>query len=331
MPTIIDVAKRAGVGVSTVSRAINKSGPVSKKSLEKINSAIEELKFIPNHVAQTMRLKETKTIGILTPDLSNLGYLALLRSVESSLRKLDYIPIIASTSDQYKKEVYMVRRFLSQQLDGIIFFTYNISKEHSLFYNDLLRQIPCVFMDQAEDDLSFNQVFTDGKMGLSMSTEYFINKGHRRIGLIYGKISATMPRAQGYFDALKNNKMDIDSELVFECQFEFEDGVRAAKYFANLDNPPTAVVSISDILAGGALKGYKETGVNVPRDVEVIGYDNIKYSNMLETSLSTVAQPFKEIGQVAVELLIKNINNPQMEFEKIVLSPKLILRQSTKE
>ncbi len=330
MPTIVDVAKRAGVGVSTVSRAINKSGPVSRKSLEKINNAIEELKYIPNQVAQTMRSKETKTIGILTPDLSNLGYLALLRSVESSLRKLDYIPIIVSTSDQYKKEVYTVRRFLSQQLDGIIFFTYNISKEHSLFYNDLIRQIPCVFMDQTEDELTFNQVYTDGKKGLFMSTEYFIKKGHRRIGLIYGKISATMPRAQGYFDALMSNRIEIEPELVYECQFEFEDGIRAARYFANIADPPTAIVSVSDILAGGALKGYKESGVNVPGDVEVIGYDNIKYSNMLETSLSTVAQPFKEIGQTAVELLIKNINDPQMNFEKIVLNPKLILRQSTK-
>lgn len=330
MATIVDVAKKAGVGVGTVSRAINKSGPISEKTLLKINLAMKELDFIPSHIAQSMRLKDTKTIGILVPGFSNLGYLDLLRAVESNLRKSDYIPVIASTSDQYEKEVLQVRRFLSRQLDGIIFFTYNISKEHFRFYKDLTKQIPCVFMDQTEDDLPINQVFTNGRKGLSISTDYLIQKGHRRIGLIYGKTSATMPRAQGYLDALLSNHMAYMPELVYECPLDFDDGVRAAQYFAGLADPPTAVVSVSDVLAGGALKGYKEAGINVPGDVEVIGYDNIKYSTMLETSLSTVAQPFKEIGRIAVQILINRINNPELKYEKIVLEPKLILRQSTK-
>ena len=330
MATIVDVAKKAGVGVGTVSRAINKSGPISDKTLLRINQAMQELNFIPSHIAQSMRLKDTKTIGVLVPDFGNLGYLDLLRAVESNLRKNDYIPVIASTSDQYEKEVQQVRRFLSRQLDGIIFFTYNISKEHYRFYRDLTKQIPCVFMDQTEDDLAINQVFTNGRKGLRLSTEYFIERGHKRIGLIYGKTSATMPRAQGYLDALQASHIEFLPELVYECQFDFDDGVRAAQYFASLADPPKAIVSVTDVLAGGALKGYKEAGVNIPGDVEVIGYDNIKYSTMLETSLTTVAQPFKEIGQIAVQILINKINNPELKFEKIVLEPKLILRQSTK-
>jgi len=331
MATIIDVAKKAGVGVGTVSRAINKSGPVSEKSLEKINAAMKELNFIPNYIAQSMRSKETKTIGILVPDLSNLGYIDLLRAVESNLRRNDYIPVIASTSDQYEKEVQQVRRFLHRQLDGIIFFTYNIDKERYKFYKDLTAKIPCVFMDQCEDDLPIDQVFTNGRLGLRMSTEYFIKKGYRKIGLIYGKTNVTVPRAQGYFDALLGNNIDISPQLVYECQFDFNDGFRAAQYFAGLPTPPKAVVSVTDVLAAGALKGYKEAGFNVPGDVEIIGYDNIKYSTMLETSLSTVAQPFGEIGQKAVEILINKINNHDLKREKIELMPELILRQSTRD
>lgn len=330
MATIVDVAKKAGVGVGTVSRAINKSGPISEKTLQKINRAMEELDFIPSHIAQSMRLKDTRTIGVLIPDFGNLGYLDLLKAVESNLRRNEYIPVIASTSDQYEKEVQQVRRFISRQLDGIIFFTYNISKEHYRFYKDLTKQIPCVFMDQTEDDIPINQVFTNGRLGLRMSTEYFIGKGYKRIGLIYGKTSATRPRAQGYVDALLANGIAVSPELIYECQFDFDDGFRAAQYFVGLADPPKAIVSVTDVLAGGAMKGFKEAGFHVPADIEIIGYDNIKYSMMLETSLSTVAQPFKEIGQQAVQILINKINNPELKYEKLVLEPKLVLRQSTR-
>jgi len=330
MSNISDVAKKAGVAVSTVSRLINASGPVSAQSRKKIREAMEELNYIPNHVAKSLRSKETRMIGILIPDLNNGAYIDLIKDAEIALKEKMYIPVISSTSGEFEREAELIYRFLTHRFDGMIFYTYNIGRDTLDFYKALTDRIPCVFMDQCDGELPIDQVYTDGKLGLCMATKYFIDKGHERIGLVSGNKSVTVPRLHGYLEALDQAGLESDPELIFECSFEYADGINAGHYFANLADRPTAIVSISDVLAIATLRGMKECGLRVPKDVEIIGFDDLSYSSMLETTLSTLAQPFGAMGRTAVDKLISRINNPELPYSKTVYKPELILRESTK-
>lgn len=331
MATIDDVAREACVSKATVSRVLNGTAPVNNETKKKIELAMEVLKYSPSFLAQSMRSKKTKTIGVIVPDYANPFYSSLFKEIEKSLRAKGYMALICPTDEDAETEIENVKKLVSRQIDGIIFFTYKGGDEHYKFITELSYKTPCVFMDQVNDDLSVSQVITNGFTGVREATRYLLEKGHRRIACIKGpaKFKVTSARYQGYLAALEEFKIHEDDRLIYEGDFHIEGGFKAGEHFSRLDTIPSAVVSVTDLMAIGALRYFGYAGIRVPEQVEVIGFDNISLCTLVTPPLSTVAQPIHKLAEEAVNLLVKKIDNPRSKNRKIVLEGELIIRRST--
>ncbi len=331
MATIDDVAKQAGVSKTTVSRYLNSTAPVNAITKNKIQKAIDTLNYSPSLIAQSMRSKRTKTIGVIVPDYANPFYALLFKEIEKNLRTYGYMTLICPTDEDDKIEIENLKKLVSRQIDGILFFTYKGDKELYKFITSLSKKIPLVFMDQVAENINVSQVITDGYSGFKKAVEYFIGKGHKLIGCIKGpsKFEVTHERFKGYMDMLLEAGIPFIESLVYEGDFKIKGGYLAGKYFANLQKMPTAIVSVTDLMAIGILRYFEDSGIKVPEQVEIMGFDNISLCNLVRPPLSTVAQPFNKLGLEAVQLLMRKIQNPRTRNKTIVLDGELIIRRST--
>jgi len=331
MATIDDVAKMAGVSKATVSRVLNGTAPVNGITKKKIEMAMNKLDYAPSLLAQSMRSKKTKTIGIVIPDYANPFYSSLFKVIENKLREYGYMALICPTHEDAATEIEHIKRLVSRQIDGIIFFTYKGGKKSLEFLAELSRKIPCIFMDPVSDSFSVSQVITDGFKGVKEAVEYLLKKGYKRIGCIKGpsRFAVTTERVNGYKAALKEHNIPVEDELVYEGDFHMESGFKAGEYFLNLAQRPDGVVSVTDVMAIGALKYFQYAGVKVPQQIGVVGFDNISLCTLVSPPLTTIAQPLDELGDGAIKLLMKKIQNPRSRNKQIVLDGKLIIRRST--
>lgn len=332
MVTIDDVASRAGVSKSTVSRVINATAPVNEETKTRILSAMDELQFKPSLIAQGMRFKRTKTVGMVIPDYANPFYSYMFKEIEAALRKYDYMAIICPTSGVFEEEAEYIDRLLHRRIDGIIFFTYNNGKEHAGFLHKMAQQLPFVLMDESKDELPVSQVVTNGYKGMKEAVQYLINKGHRRIGCLSSYKESGQRRVQGYLDTLQENGIEVDPNIICPCGYRLQDGIEAAQHYAALEDRPTAVVAVADFMAIGLIKHLHTLGINVPNDIEVIGFDNIDLAFIMEPTLTTVAQQIDVLADEAVNLIMDKINNPERktEIKKVIIDGRLIFRQTTK-
>lgn len=331
MATIDDVAKKAGVSKATVSRVINGTAPVNNYTKTKIELAMEELNYSPSFLAQSMRSKKTKTIGIVIPDYTNPFYTSLFKEIENRIRDYGYMMLICPSDEDHETGIENIKKLVSRQIDGIILFTYRGGKEYYKFIAELSRKTPCVFMDQVADELPVSQVFTDGFNGVKEAVTYLLKKGHKRIGCIKvpSVFEVTIARVNGYKTALKDFGIPVDEKLIYEGNAYLDGGYRAGEYFAKLENRPTAIVSVTDFMAIGALKYFQHVSIKVPEQIEIIGFDNISLCTLVSPQLSTVAQPLEKLAFEAIKLLINKINNPRSRNKKIVLNSSLIIRRSS--
>jgi DNA-binding LacI/PurR family transcriptional regulator len=333
MATISDVAKRAGVCKATVSRVINKTGPVSDRTRKAVMTAIKELEYNPSVIAQGMRSRITKTIAVVMPDYGNPFLPYIYKKIETSLKKYDYMALICQTSGYFDEEVEYINRLLRRQIDGIILFTHNDDKAQAGYFNKLAKKLPLLLFDEGNDKLYVSQISTNGYKGIKEAMQYLIDRGHRRIGCLVTIKGTAKRRLQGYMDSLTENGLEFDPELVYYSSFQVEESVLAAKYYASLKNRPTAVVAFADYLAIGIIKYFKDIGVNVPADMEVIGFDGIDLGKIITPELTTIAQPIDVLASEMVNILMEKINNTEKinEVKKIVIDGELVIRGSTKQ
>jgi DNA-binding LacI/PurR family transcriptional regulator len=331
MATIDDVAKLAGVSKATVSRVLNETAPVSEQTRKKIEKAMIELDYAPSLLAQSMRSKKTKTIGIIIPDYANPFYPCFFKVIENKLREYGYMALICSTREGATTEIKHIKTLISRQIDGIIYFTYKGEKDSLDYLLQLSRKIPCVFMDNINGGLSVSRVITDGFKGIKEATEYLLKKGYKRIGCIKSpsRFAVAADRVSGYKAALKEQNIPIEDELIFEGNFHMESGFKAGEYFLGLPKRPDGIVAVTDVMAIGALKYFQYAGVKVPQQIGVVGFDNISLCTVVNPPLTTIAQPMEELGNEAVKLLMRKIKNPRSKNKQIVLDGKLIVRRST--
>lgn len=334
MATILDVAKLSGFSKTTVSRVINGNGPVSEEARQKIEEAMRKLNYTPNYFAQGMRTNKTRTIALLVPDYSNPFYPELFKNVEEVARQNGYMITLCNTDEEAEKELEYIKEIVKRNIDGIIFCTYNRIRRNIDYLIRISEEIPVVFMDQVVDeDEPINYVVTDGFESTRKAAGYLIEKGRRRIAYIKGssKRRVTKERYNGYRQALMDYGINFDPSLVYTGNFHMKSGFEGAKYLMSINNPPDAIMAASDAMAIGAIKYLKYAGFSIPGDVNVVGFDNIFLSTLVEPALTTISQPIKELGREAVKILIDKINNPEMENKQIKLEGELIIRRSTEE
>ncbi|TKD67962.1 catabolite control protein A [Pseudalkalibacillus hwajinpoensis] len=328
--TIYDVAKEAGVSMATVSRVVNGNPNVKPATRKKVLEAIERLGYRPNAVARGLASKKTTTVGVIIPDISSIFFAELARGIEDIATMYKY-NIILSNSDQNKeKEIHLLNTMLGKQVDGIVFMGGKITEEH---VEEFKRSpVPIVLAATLEKGQEIPSVNIDyQKAAYELVTE-FINKGHKKIGLVSGPLEDPINGEEkflGYRKALEDAGMQVNEDCVAIGDYTYDSGIEAMEGFLEQNEKPTAIFAGTDEMALGVIHAAQDNGYNVPEDFEVVGFDNTRLATMVRPTLSTVVQPMYDIGAVAMRLLTKLMNKETVEDQTVVLPHRLQHRNST--
>lgn len=332
MTSIRDVAKTAGVSVSTVSHAINKTRYVSEETRTKVFVAMEELNYKPNRLASSLRRKDkrTNTLGVLIPDSANPFFAEVLRGVEDTCFEFGFNVFLCNSDDDPQKEINYIEALLGKQIDGIILISTGTHND-SL---DILAQskIPSVLVDRVVSGGGIDSVLVDNETGGYQAAEFLINLGHKRVGCVTGPSLATpsAARVKGFKKAFSDHDLELGNELFVPGDFRAQSGCNATKSLLEINAPPTAIFTCNDLMAVGALHALDQAGMRIPEDMSIIGFDDIPLASLTKPPLTTIAQPSQSMGLSAAKMVITRIENPSLPPREDILSTSLVERNSCK-
>jgi len=329
LATMKDVARRAGVSPSTVSHVINKNRFVSEAIADKVNAAVEQLNYAPSALARSLKLNQTRTLGMLLTASSNPFYSEVVRGVERSCYERGYSLILCNTDGDAERMNRSLETLLQKRVDGLLLMcteNHRPSKDAISRYPSL----PIVMMDWAPFDGANDVIQDNALLGGEMATEYLIRQGYHKIACITGPLDKTtaQERLNGYRQAMNNAGLEILPGYEVSGDFEFEGGVPAMEKLLALPEPPHAVFASNDAMAVGAYQALYHRGLRVPDDVAVIGYDDIQLAQYMMPPLTTIHQPKDSLGELAVDALLHRLQDPEAEPQILVLTPELVVRQS---
>jgi LacI family transcriptional regulator len=327
-----DVAREAGVSINTVSRALNGKPDVNEDTKKRILQIADRLNYVPNFLAKGLVTKNTRTIGVIVSDNANPVFARMIKGVEDYARSRGYNIILSNTDEKYEREEEAVRLLREKQVDGLVITLTPAQKKRTDILELKRSGVPFILLNRHMDDIMTDYVINDNVYGAYLAVSHLVKLGHKRVGYISGpsQISSAQERLEGYKKALFENNIEFDNSLVKESNLKMEDGYRLIKEFLELENRPTAVFTYSDLLAIGALKALKEAKLKVPKDIALVGYDDIEFSSLLEVPLTTVHQPKYRIGEEGAKIIINRIEKKDSEgLQRIVLKPELVIREST--
>lgn len=329
MPTMRQVAERAGVSPTTVSHVINQTRFVSAATQQRVLVAMKELGYRPNILARSLRRGETHTLGLILPDSANPFFAEIGRKIEEAAFKENYSVILCNTEGDTAKELWYVDVLGKKQVDGIIFVGTGDQADSLLLLFD--QEIPLVLVDRDLPEVEVDAVLTDNLLGGQQATSHLIDLGHRRIGCITGPshLTPSAQRVTGYRHALEDAGLPVDEGLIKRGDFHPESGHTAALSLIALANAPTAIFVCNDLMAIGVLFAAAEVGRRVPEDLSVVGFDDIELASYTIPSLTTISQPKSQIGRTAVKLLIERIADKSRPVQRVLLSTSLIQRRSS--
>lgn len=331
--TIKDVARAAGVSPSTVSLILNeKPVSISHDTREKVLRAVKELHYRPNQLAVGLVTKTTNTIGLILPDSNNPFFAALSNQIEMRLRHENLNVIIGNTGGDPKITREYLRIFSDRRVDGIVLAQLDFEDaEETVKCQELLKyiDIPVVYVDRVTDDGNHVTVAVDQTQIGYLATKHLLELGHRRIGCASGPITlnVNVQRYAGYRKAFAEYGIPVDTELLFCDTLSIECGSRALPCL--LGQNVTAIFAFNDMIAYGVYKECRSYNLSIPRDLSVVGVDDIAFSDIIDPPLTTVAQPICEIAEHAVDGMLQLLQNPKGKKPISQLAPILKVRGST--
>ena len=332
--TLKIIAEQLGVSVTTVSRVLNgkaKRYRISKKTAEKVIKYANEMHFTPNSLARGLRLKRTHILGLIIPDISNPFFASIAYNIEIEARKAGYSIMLCDSEESTELEIESIKLLQSRKVDGLLICP--VGKESKHLERLQNEDIPLVLVDRYFPDLSCSYVASDNYTGAFEAVEYMIDNGHRTIACIQGLITTHVndDRVCGYKNALQKHNIPIDESLIVGDSFGEKNGYIGAKLVLNRKSRPTAIFAASNLIALGALRAISEEGLKIADDISIVSFDDQPYNEYLATPLTTIAQQHSEMGQIAVKLIIKQIESQgNFEHVKLKLPTTLIKRKSVK-
>lgn len=334
MATIKDVAKLAGVSISTASVALSGRGPVSQATRRRVLEAAEALDYRPNAIARSLVTKRTRTVGLVLSDITDPYFHEIAKGVEAVLSGAGYALILADTDHSVEKELRSLETFRSHQVAGVILAGSGTEESRELVRLDQ-DDVAVVTLGRRHSNWPF--VAVDNVHAAFMATEHLIETGRRRIGFIAGPkgLLAAEERRQGYRRALARHRLSWDPRWEAVGDFTPDGGYRAIQQLldAVADRPrqgrPEAILAANDQTAIGVLKGLKERGVAVPEEMAVVGIGGIPTGEYVDPPLTTVSLPMKAMGEAAARLLIEQIEGREGSEREVWLETRLLVRSST--
>lgn len=332
MASLKDVAKLAGVSVATASRVLNDSATVSDEKRESVLSAIQKLDYRPNLAASSLRAKDSKIIGLLIPGRTHITFGMNTSYIADACNESGYSLLIALHHDDPELESKMLDSFFRRNIDGIIISTN--SEESTILKQIESYHIPVVVIDRVLQSDKFNCASIDNYKAGYMAGSYLASLGHKRIGCLTKPLTIWQcyQRVQGFKQALKDNNVDVVDRYIVEVpDFSFEAGVLGTEKLLRCEagDMPTALWAVEDTIAAGAIRAIVSAGFRVPRDISVMGMDNLDVSHYLSPSLTTITYPFRQISNVAVQCILDHCTNQNTRTRQFVFAPELVIRQST--
>jgi LacI family transcriptional regulator len=326
-----DVAERAGVSVAVVSYVLNDGPrPVTPETRAKVEKAIEELGYYPNELARSLRVQQSSTIGLITPDFINPVYAEIAERIQEICIPNGYLMLFVYSGSDPDREKELVQMFRAKQVDGVI--VQPVTSDPLEIIKPLQRaKIPVVFLQR--DYPGVPCVVLSDVQGGQLATQHLLDLGHRRISFIKGRLPSAAraeERLIGYCQALKAAGIEPDPALVIESEVTQKAGYQAIQQLLALPNPPTAVVNHNDVLAVGAMHAIRTAGLSIPGDVSVVGYDDTASSAYLAPPLTTIRFARREMGRQAAAILFRAIEQEENHKPSVVEVPvELIVRAST--
>lgn len=332
MSTIKDVAKAAGVSISTVSHVINGTRFVSEALHAQVHDAMALLDYQPNALARGLRRGgQTKTIGLVIPDNSNPFFAEIARSIEGHAFANGYGVLLCNSDDDEQKETTYINALIAKQVDGIIFIAAGAG--HAQLKRLTKMNVPVVIVDRETSHAQIDTVILENEKGGYAATDYLIKLGHRRIACITGpsQLTPSANRVDGFRRALTAAGLTILPEYIVAGDFKRRGGELALHKLLQLAEPPTAVFACNDMMAIGALKTAAQRQIAVPAELSIIGFDNIAFAEAVSPALTTVAQPVAKLAQISVDRILLRMSaaaNANLAAQRIVLEPTIVLRDS---
>jgi len=331
--TIHDIAKKLNINSSTVSRALNNSPRVTQKTKDKILAAANEMGYQRNHLASSLRTSKTHTIGIIVPRISRHFFSSAIAGIEETAYEAGYHVFICQSLEQLEREQNLVNTLLANRVDGVMVSISMETENYEHFQGLKNRGVPLVFFDRHCDIPDYNTVLIDDFQAGFEATEHLILQGCKNIAHLSGpqNVEIYKNRFKGYQNALAKHHIPFREEMVFSSRLMEKDGAESAKSILTLKPKVDGLFSANDVAAIGAMQYFKEKGIKIPQDIAIVGFSNEPISGIIEPSLTTIDQPGFEMGRLATNLLISQIENKAGEIlkETIVLKPSLIERRSS--
>lgn len=325
------VAARAGVSTSTVSRVLSRPDLVNASTRALVERVIRELQYKPSRVARRLRAERTSSglIGLLIPDIQNPFFADVVRGVEDVAQDHGHSLFIGNSDEDVQKERQYLDLLRSESVDGIVLPP---CEENDKAAHALIRDgVPVVCIDRRLTGITVDTVVLNNVAAADQATEHLLRAGHRRIGFIEGRpqISTSEERLEGYAKALARHRIRTPRTLVRAGDSRQASGRALAGELLDLDPAPTALIAGNNLMTVGALEAIRERGLRIPHDVALVGFDDIPWMAVHEPPLTVVRQPAYEMGRRAMELLIQRIADPARTPSTVVLSAELVVRASS--
>ncbi|MER9934175.1 LacI family DNA-binding transcriptional regulator [Mesorhizobium sp. M0088] len=329
--TIVDVAREAGVGISTVSNALAGKDIVRLKTRNKVIRIAERLGYRASPMAQALRSRRTMAIGVLVADVANPSYPDFVRGIEDVALREGCTLLLCNTDGDEERQLEQMQSLIDRQVDGMVLLSPHCDSDR--VRNLLNKGVPYVLVQRRSDRYEDNYVGGDNEAGIRAAVEHLAGLGHRRIAFVCGPAmsSAVAERLAAYRSAIKRLKLDEADDLVLPNDYGIEAGHIAGAHFLGMANPPSAIIASNDMNALGILDIAAERGLSVPQDLSVIGYDDIALAKLERINLTTIRLPKREMGVAAAEALMDLISkDADARLPRRTLFPtNLIVRKST--
>ena len=308
--TIKDVAKKAGVSISTVSRVINDSKPVTNEVKQRVLDVIKETGYVPNPLARSLVTKKSQLIGVIVPEVTDTFAAEVLNGIEEISKMYDYDILLANTYSEKDLEVKNINLLRAKQVEGIVMISWDIDKDVVGLLED--SGIPAVYISKTTRDFDIYNVSINNNSAVKDMTNFLLDRGHKKIVLLNTTFQTNLAdeRLTGYRDAIVGRGLKVNEGFIKSCGPTFDDGSKV-----DVD----AIFATSDEVAIGAINACFDLGYKVPEDISVVGFYDIEFSKMCRPKLTTVKQPLYDMGAVAIRMIIKMVKGIEIDEKKVEL------------
>ena len=315
-----DLADKLGVSIATVSRALRNSHEVGEEMTQKVKQLAKELNYRPNPFAQSLRKEAPRVIGVIVPNLVTHYYAAVLDGIEDYASKLGYSVISSNSHEDHEREAQALDNFLNMHVEGIIACLAQDTTDYSHFEQLHEMGVPLVFFARCCLEDMFSQVVGNGDVAAQEATQHMIETGSRRVAFIGGPNHLDMVRRRkhGYLEALRENRISIDRDLVVCDKIDFDVARKATLRLLEGENPPDAILAFNDIITYAAFDAIKSKGLRIPEDVAIIGFTDGDTAAFVTPRLSAIMDQAHVQGTKACQLLMKSINGDEKIYKEVV-------------